>query len=236
LTNNNQRFELALNIISPCNTAWDSKVIDSAEPRTEFLFPGENQYILNSVDKRKNEFIAGRVAARDALSKLGYSPVAIPKAKDRRPLWPNGIVGTISHSGGCAVSFVALNANYQGIGFDLEPNRVLPVGVKARILLPGESLETCLVTPFGSIDIGMLTFVIKEAIFKSLYPFTLKFLNFTDVKITLETHRLKDSHVEGECSISIFEPLTRKVVEPDKLKCCWCLIDGFLCALAYWKV
>ncbi|MGX9147748.1 hypothetical protein [Mesorhizobium sp. 128a] len=60
--------------------------------------------------RRRREFGWGRHHAREALRHLGFAPVAI-LSRDRAPLWPSGVVGSISHSssdrGAAALNSVA---------------------------------------------------------------------------------------------------------------------------------
>ena len=68
------------------------------------LLPPEAQAIDHAVPKRRREFTAGRTAARRACARLGVWAGALPVAADRTPVWPEGVVGSISHSDlSCAV-------------------------------------------------------------------------------------------------------------------------------------
>ena len=61
------------------------------------LFPDEQAAVSRAVEKRRAEFAAGRSLARIALTEIGHAPCAIAQA-DRAPVWPLGIVGSITHS------------------------------------------------------------------------------------------------------------------------------------------
>jgi 4'-phosphopantetheinyl transferase EntD len=50
-----------------------------------------------SVEKRWREFAAGRSCARKALAASGHAPVAVLQGAGREPVWPQGIVGSITH-------------------------------------------------------------------------------------------------------------------------------------------
>jgi 4'-phosphopantetheinyl transferase EntD len=83
---------------------------------------------LGDVDMlRTQEFLAGRFHARLALSELGILNTAIPKCqRSGRPIWPEGIVGSITHSSTAAVSHVAAavakssDLTYLGIDAELD--------------------------------------------------------------------------------------------------------------------
>ncbi|MDN5619148.1 MULTISPECIES: 4'-phosphopantetheinyl transferase family protein [Psychrobacter] len=49
--------------------------------------------------KRKLDFLTGRLAAKLALQSFGLTHFTVLKGKHGEPLWPNGITGSISHTG-----------------------------------------------------------------------------------------------------------------------------------------
>ena len=67
----------------------------SAEP--DPLFPEEEALLLRAVSKRRNEFALSRTCARRALANIGVAPCSILRTSDRAPIWPSGIVGSITH-------------------------------------------------------------------------------------------------------------------------------------------
>src|SRR5258708_4976351 len=71
----------------------------------------------------------GRAAARDARADLGVARVAIGRGSAGEPVWPDGIVGAITHTGELAVAIVGWRSAYAGLGVDLE--RLTP-GLSAR--------------------------------------------------------------------------------------------------------
>lgn len=62
--------------------------------------PEEEPLIAKSVDKRRNEFITVRHCARLALQQLGLPPVPILKGETGEPCWPDGVVGSLTHTQG----------------------------------------------------------------------------------------------------------------------------------------
>ena len=47
--------------------------------------------------KRLSDFATGRYCAMKALEQFGIQDAIIPIGEDRAPIWPEGIVGSISH-------------------------------------------------------------------------------------------------------------------------------------------
>ncbi|UCH94839.1 MAG: 4'-phosphopantetheinyl transferase superfamily protein [Candidatus Aminicenantes bacterium] len=70
--------------------------------------------------KRVLEFRLGRAAAAEAMSHLIPRPVSVGKARSGEPLWPNHIVGSITHKRFVAAAVVAAKNHIQSIGIDLE--------------------------------------------------------------------------------------------------------------------
>ena len=71
------------------------------------LFPEEEALVAGAVTKRREEFAAGRNAARAALAGLGPPPCPLLRAGRRAPAWPQGIVGSITHCSGFCCAVVA---------------------------------------------------------------------------------------------------------------------------------
>lgn len=79
--------------------------------------------IQRSIVKRKAEFFFGRLAARLAISDLVGAEVSrrpIGVGDERQPVWPEGILGSISHTDSIAAAAVTLCGRHRGIGIDIE--------------------------------------------------------------------------------------------------------------------
>ncbi|MDK1493915.1 hypothetical protein QN219_28415 [Sinorhizobium sp. 7-81] len=98
----------------------------------------EESAVVSAVESRRREFAIGRTCARSALSKLGFPPCAIPGGPHRAPLWPSGIVGSITHCAGFCAAAVALQEDYVALGIDAEVDEELPSGVLAIISVDEE--------------------------------------------------------------------------------------------------
>ncbi|MEZ8377509.1 4'-phosphopantetheinyl transferase [Vibrio splendidus] len=121
--------------------------------------------------KRKAEFIAGRRAALHALRIEGCDCLELPIGEHRSPVWPEGWIGSISHTDDLAVATVSSLSDVSLVGLDVEelinenqvmslmPMFVSPQEIKhlARTHLPIQWFVT-------------LVFSAKESIFKAIYP------------------------------------------------------------------
>ncbi len=84
------------------------------------LYPGEAPFAVGMPGSRAAEFRAGRTAARMALERLGVDGCAIPVGEGGEPIWPPGVVGSISHSCGLCACAVAPSDLYLCLGVDVE--------------------------------------------------------------------------------------------------------------------
>jgi 4'-phosphopantetheinyl transferase EntD len=89
------------------------------------LLPEEAAEIAKAVAKRRFEFATGRACARQALAQLGVAPLALVSGPDRAPLWPAGVVGSISHTDRWCAAAVARARDVAALGIDLEPDEPL---------------------------------------------------------------------------------------------------------------
>ena len=140
--------------------------------------------------KREREFFAGRRCAAKLLAQRGvYQPVGVNS--DRSPNWPEGTVGSISHSDRWTIACVGTNDLFRSVGIDTEPimshesarqikNDVATKAEMNRLASSGLS-ETAALT---------LIFSAKESYYKCWYPITKRFLEFRDVEIIDATARM----------------------------------------------
>src|SRR5712691_8152343 len=98
--------------------------------RSVQLAPDEEQLIAGAGERRRREFEIGRACARKALGRLGMNEVAILIGPQREPIWPAGIVASLTHCKGYCAAAAALAADVSGLGIDAEllaplPHRVI---------------------------------------------------------------------------------------------------------------
>ena len=84
------------------------------------LYPEEEAYIRKAVPKRRREFTAGRLCAREALSKLGVENFPLLAGPYRAPIWPKNIVGSITHCLNICVVAATKDKRIKGLGVDVE--------------------------------------------------------------------------------------------------------------------
>lgn len=154
---------------------------DSAAPD---LFPAEAALIEKAVEKRRLEFATGRRCARQALAGLGFAPGPLLVGKNREPLWPPGVVGSITHCSGYRAAAVAHDHDLASVGIDAEPNEPLPDGVLRTIGLDGEiGRLPKLIEADPAVCWDRLLFSAKESVYKAWYPLARRWLGFHEADL-----------------------------------------------------
>ena len=129
-------------------------------------------------EKRKHEFVAGRICAKSALQKIGFENHFVMTGDNREPIWPGGVVGSITHNKNMAISIVSKNMKSLGVDVEgiLEGDRFNKL--KSKFLTEEENKSF-------KIDekLGTLIFSAKESLYKALYPTVKEFFSFYDAQV-----------------------------------------------------
>ena len=148
------------------------------------LFPEEERLISGVHEVRRQEFEAGRLYARQALAELGFAPSPI-LAINRRPIWPRGTLGTITHKPGICGVAVAKRTELAGLGLDVERRDAVTTALHRHVLTTAE-LDWLHAMPLASqAQWATLIYSAKEAFYKSLAELEVGFVGFHDVRIEL---------------------------------------------------
>jgi len=151
------------------------------------LHPEEEAALGNAVAKRRREFVTARALARDALSRLGVPPQSIPAGPRGEPLWPGGVVGSITHCTGYRACAVGREADLVTIGVDAEVNEPLPAGLLPDVALPEERDRIGgLREEDPDVSWDRLLFSIKESIYKAWFPLARCWLGFEDASVAID--------------------------------------------------
>ena len=142
-----------------------------------------------AIDKRRREYLAGRISAGHALRHLLGSAAwegEIAGDDDDVPRWPEGVVGSISHGAGFGFAAVAAADRYRGLGVDVE--RVVSTEqagrLGARVLNEREmSLRHGGPGDLTKAEMFTLVFSAKESAYKALFPRYRQVLGFSDVEL-----------------------------------------------------
>jgi 4'-phosphopantetheinyl transferase EntD len=163
-------------------------VLGRIEARPPSGFSEEEAIVTSAVPKRRQQFRAGRLLARQALEQVGCPAAQILAHSDGDPIWPTGFVGSISHTDHTAAAIAAPMATLAGVGLDVELDCELDAELRTLVCRSGElTAETELVS--RGIDAAKLRFVAKEAYFKALFPIRRRFFDFLQVGVVFDVAR-----------------------------------------------
>jgi 4'-phosphopantetheinyl transferase EntD len=136
-------------------------------------------------EKRLSDFSTGRYSAIKALEQLGFYDVVIRIGKDREPIWPDGVVGSISHSNKLVGAIVAKKSEQISLGLDIEEiGRVTP-DLFDLVFTEKEKSYLSSFTGRKLEKQSTMIFSVKEAFYKFQHPITKTFLDFLDVELDL---------------------------------------------------
>lgn len=150
-------------------------------------WPEERAGLDRPRPERLREFAAGRTAARHAMAALGQPAQAIPHGIDRAPVWPTGLVGSISHCTTTCLAAVAEARRFAALGLDLEEATPLPLDLIPAICTEAEAER---LAPLPEAQRGLaakLIFSAKECAYKAQYPASRQVFGFQTLEILFDT-------------------------------------------------
>jgi len=151
------------------------------------LWPEEAARVAQAVPKRRAEFACGRLFARRAIRNFGVGDTPILAGADRVPIWPPGLIGSISHSDHYCAAAVARQTEVSALGIDIEEVRRFRPDLTPHFLSSFE-IETDLegLPHQQQLEHAAVIFSAKESLYKCLYPLTHTRIAFHDVEAPLD--------------------------------------------------
>ena len=128
---------------------------------------------------RKNAFSSGRHAAHLAQNELGLEASEI-LAVGRRPIWPAGQVGAITHSNDFAAAIVS--CDLLSVGMDIERLGRIKEKLYDKFFTPSELASINEMTDW---EVETIIFSAKESIYKAIYFIVQRYVKFKEVELTL---------------------------------------------------
>jgi len=157
---------------------------DLRQPGTlELLLPAEAMYLGRAVPKRAGEFAAGRLCARRALAEFGIVEFPIKVADDRQPMWPDAMVGSITHTTGFCAAAVAKRQRVTALGLDSEVVGDVNAEIWPSVCVPVETAWVETLPASEQAAAVTLIFSAKEAFYKFQYPIARERLSFHDASV-----------------------------------------------------
>ncbi|NGO75980.1 4'-phosphopantetheinyl transferase superfamily protein [Streptomyces sp. YC504] len=169
--------------VLPQDVCWAETPVPM--PRHPALLPAEEAAAAGSYPDRYQDFIAGRGCAHRAMAGLGVvgaRRLPVLRGDHREPLWPRGVVGSITHRAGYCAAAVARRRRFAGIGIDAELAEPLPAEVVRDICTPAERAWLRAHTDDG-IPWETVLFSAKESLYKAWFPLAGSWLDHRDAEL-----------------------------------------------------
>lgn len=146
----------------------------------------EHAAIAGAGSRRRREFLAGRHAAHTALQCLGADTASIGRGPGGEPVWPAGVVGSLTHTHEVAAAGVATTRHCHGLGLDVEPLDPPLDAATARFVCgdttPRDPAAPAELQPY----LSKLVFCAKECVHKALHPAVGRRLDVGDVAVDVD--------------------------------------------------
>jgi len=155
------------------------------------LWPEERGAVARARARRAREFATGRYLARCAMADLGIPAAAVPRAEDRSPVWPEALIGSLTHAGDLAIAAVAAGDSLRGVGIDLERADRVTEPLFAKLFTPHERQRLAHPPQLWERSpdrdlLPTLIFSAKEAAYKAVYPQIGKFIGFQEAEVDID--------------------------------------------------
>ena len=153
------------------------------EAPLELLSAQELSCVSHCASERIQQFAAGRLCARLTLEALGIEGFSLLTARDRQPVWPAGVTGSITHTAGYAAAVVGRREALGSLGIDSEVAAQVHRELWPGITAPSELARLRALPEAAACLQAAVLFAAKEAFYKSQFPLTGERLLFADVVI-----------------------------------------------------
>lgn len=141
------------------------------------------EHVRDAVLKRQAEFFAGRLCAKYALVYWGIVGV-VGRHMNRAPIWPAGMIGSISHSGNYAMAIAIPKVQADLVGIDCE-KRIDDTRARelAKTVLTHSEYGLSARSGLSFSDFFVLSFSAKECLYKALHPKVARFFGFSAAEL-----------------------------------------------------
>lgn len=138
-------------------------------------------------DDRLDEFTRGRHCAKRALKQLGIYIDILLIGETRAPLWPEGIVGSITHTAGYCGAGVVRSDRVLTMGIDVEAIANGPITDELLGVITTDAERQMLERlPEAHTPWRQVLFSAKESLFKAWQPIMQRWLGFHDTDMRID--------------------------------------------------
>lgn len=147
-------------------------------------FPQEAAIVARATPARRREFLAGRAALHAAMGQLGLPARAVECGPDRAPVWPDDLVGSLSHNATICIAAMARSRDLRSLGVDVEDHAPLDPGLIPEICTLAERAWLAIQPEAERGILARLIFSAKECAYKCQYPVSGALFGFDALEIT----------------------------------------------------
>lgn len=150
----------------------DKAFIKASKIQLYPVLDAEKILVADAVINRQKEFSTGRWLARQGLQQFGLPIEPIKIGKLRNPLWPDSLLGSITHDAECCAVVLVQKQAHNGLGIGID---LVALSQRAGKL---DGLESMIVANMLELDAvsklnlalepALLLFSIKESVIKAL--------------------------------------------------------------------
>jgi 4'-phosphopantetheinyl transferase EntD len=147
------------------------------------LLPEEAALTRTFCTSRRNEFATGRQSLHHLLRKQGQIAGPILMGNRREPILPKGWLASITHCNNTVATILTHEMFFTGIGIDIENRKRITTEIESIIIDRYE--KNSKPKDICSADWLALHFCSKESVFKSIYYIIKRYIEFTDIQLSL---------------------------------------------------
>lgn len=156
-----------------------------------------------AIIKRKAEYLAGRYCAQQQLDALGIHDFELCQGDDRAPIWPDQVIGSISHHHRSAIVVTSQAQDNGFLGIDTELIMKADVAENLREMIINEQENRLLAHSGMPFNLALtLIFSLKESLYKALYPQVNKFFDCHAARV------IQFAPLQGRCQLQLAESLS----------------------------
>ena len=163
--------------------------------------------LVQAVDTRINYFRAGRICSIEGIGVLlhGRNDIVCPNMNTKgAPIWPQGIIGSISHSGKFGMGIFAKSESFSGLGIDFEMvDRSQSVLELAEFICTEKEIQI-LNKGYTSEEAVLILFSSKESIYKAINQNIDCDISFHDVTLV----KINEKKLKFRLSYSVIKHFT----------------------------
>jgi enterobactin synthetase component D len=136
------------------------------------------------LEAKRKQHVASRLCATRVLLEAGAADTVVDRGDDRCPVWPQGFVGSLTHTRTFVAAAAAAAKRVRSLGLDSE--QIVyddESSAITQVCCSHQELRTLAVWPMHPRCAVTLLFSAKEALFKCINPVVLEFFDFVDAEV-----------------------------------------------------